>query len=102
MKILKILLCFIFIFGILLAQEEKKEKSKEPTKETQSIYKQEIQEKPSKKAQQIIMEELEIIGKIEKPQAMYIIPKAKIITPDIRPEESFLDKFNIPFEVIIE
>jgi hypothetical protein len=48
---------------------------------------------------EIIMGELEIIGKVEKPQAVYIIPKAKSGLEDVDLRKSFVDSLIEPLDL---
>lgn len=113
-----LIISFNFLFLINAEEvEEKKEKIKtnsevnsevgsEAGKElipTKVEEKKKKQKKTSQEQQIVIEEAIEIIGKIEKPQAVYIIPKAKLDFPEEKlEEETFLEYFNEPFEVIIE
>jgi hypothetical protein len=60
----------------------------------------EAKEKKIKKIpREIIMEAIEIIGKIEKPQAMYIIPRAKSKYEEMALERNFIKEYLIPFDI---
>ncbi|MFH1612237.1 MAG: hypothetical protein ABIB46_00650 [bacterium] len=80
----KIIFIFLIVFYFtipIFAEEEKSSESKTKSKE-------------------IVMEEIEIVGKIEKPQAIYIIPKAKseLELEDVDLSKSFIDDIIEPLD----
>ena len=95
-----LVICTSFLFAVTLsAQDESAEENK--TNETVTVeQQQEVPEKPvvDDKAIKLFLDKIEVVGSLEKPQAVFIIPGKNPEIDDIRIERSFFSKIFRPVE----